>query len=357
MLTDENRVENTLDAQSFDSHTARIVAFGCGGGGSNTITRLTEMDIKGAVTVSANTDARHLTISKAHKKILIGKNLTRGLGAGGYPEVGEKAAEESKDQIRQVLEGCDLLFITCGLGGGTGTGSAPVVAKYAKDLGSIVIATVTIPFKIEGARIHKAEDGLEKLRKYADTVIVIENQKLVELAGKKPLKEAFAVADNLIATMIKGISETISQPSLVNLDYADVRTIMKAGGVATIGVGDSSATENRARDAIVKALSNPLLDVDYNGATGALIQVIGGEDLRLDEIDAIGSIVAQNMNPEALVMWGARVLPEFDGRLQVITVVTGVKSPFILGRHDTSRLPDAAPRSRISKDLGIEVII
>jgi len=347
---------NVIDSQSFDCHTARIVAFGVGGGGSNTITRLTEMDIKGATTVAANTDARHLTISKAHKKILLGKNLTRGLGAGGYPEVGEKAAEESKDQIRQSLEGCDLLFITCGLGGGTGTGAAPVVAKYAKDLGAIVIATVTVPFKIEGARIHKAEEGLEKLRKYTDTVIVIENQKLVELAGKKPIKEAFAVADNLIATMIKGISETISQPSLVNLDYADVRTIMKAGGVATIGVGESTASENRARDAIVKALSNPLLDVDYNGASGALIQVIGGEDMRLDEIDAIGSIVSQNMNPEALVMWGARVLPEFEGKLQVITIVTGVKSPFILGRHDSGK-SDPAAKSRLSKDLGIEIII
>jgi cell division protein FtsZ len=355
-MLNTNDVNGKEEAQSFESHTARIVAFGCGGGGSNTITRLTDMDIHGATTVSVNTDARHLTISKAHKKILIGKNLTRGLGAGGYPEVGEKAAEESKEPIRQALEGCDLLFVTCGLGGGTGTGAAPVVAKYAKDLGAIVIATVTIPFKIEGARIHKAEEGLEKLRKYADTVIVIENQKLVELAGKKPIKEAFAVADSLIATMIKGISETISQPSLVNLDYADVRTIMKAGGVATIGVGESTSTENRARDAIVKALSNPLLDVDYNGASGALIQVIGGEDMRLDEIDTIGSIVSQNMNPEALVMWGARVLPEFEGKIQVITIVTGVKSPFILGRHDTGR-NDPVPKSRVSKDLGIEVII
>lgn len=346
--------EATTNAENFDSHQARIVAFGCGGGGSNTITRLTEMDIKGAVTVAVNTDARHLTITKAHKKILIGKNLTRGLGAGGYPEVGEKAAEESKDQIREILRGCDLLFLTCGLGGGTGTGSAPVVARYAKELGAIVIATVTVPMKIEGARIHKAEDGLEKLRKYADTVIIIENQKLVELAGKMPIKQAFGVADNLIATMIKGIGETISEPSLVNLDYADVRAIMSSGGLATIGVGESSSSEHRAREAIRDALANPLLDVDYHNASGALIQVIGGEDMKLDEIETIGGTVSEHMNADATVMWGARVLPDYDGKLHVITIITGVKSSFITGRSDVPR--DVKTKAKLSSELGIAMI-
>lgn len=321
---------------------------GCGGGGSNTVNRLSEMGIAGASAVACNTDARHLAVTSAHKKILLGRELTRGLGAGGFPDVGRKAAEESKNEIREALQGCDLLFLTCGLGGGTGTGAAPVVGYIAKEMGSIVIAAVTLPFKIEGARIVKAEEGLAKLREVCDTVIVIENQKLVELAGNRPLKEAFGVADNLIATMIKGITETISQPSLVNLDYADVRTIMRAGGVATIGVGESDS-QYRAKEAINKALSHPLLDVDYSGATGALIQVIGGEDLKLEEINVIGESVSQHMDPDATVMWGARVLPEMKGKVQVITIITGVKSPYILGKQA------AKPKTR--NDLGIEVLL
>ena len=344
-------MENINDEiANFQVEQARIMVIGCGGGGCNTVNRLTEMGIGGAVTVAANTDAKHLAVTKAHKKILMGRELTRGLGAGGFPEVGKKAAEESKNDLRQALQDCDLLFITCGLGGGTGTGSAPVVAYLAREMGAIVIAAVTLPFKIEGARLMKAEEGLAKLREVCDTVIVIENQKLVELAGNKPLREAFGVADSLISMMIKGITETISQPSLVNLDYADVRTIMKAGGVATIGVGISD-DQNRARDAITKALSNPLLDVDYSGAKGALIQVIGGEDMRLDEISIIGESVSQHMDPEAVVMWGARIDPAMNGKIQVITIITGVKSPYILGRNAVS----AAVKSRVG-DLGIEVL-
>ncbi|MBI2076497.1 MAG: cell division protein FtsZ [Candidatus Aenigmarchaeota archaeon] len=338
------------DVENFQVEQARIVVVGAGGAGSNTVNRLTEMGIQGAATVAANTDARHLAVTKAHRKILLGRELTRGLGAGGFPDVGRKAAEESKTDLREALQGCDLLFLTCGLGGGTGTGSAPVVGYLAKELGSIVIAAVTLPFKIEGARIVKAEEGLAKLREVCDTVIVIENQKLVELAGNRPLKEAFGVADNLIATMIKGITETISQPSLVNLDYADVRTIMRAGGVATIGVGESDS-QYRAKEAINKALAHPLLDVDYSGATGALIQVIGGEDMKLEEISTIGEAVSQHMDPDATVMWGARVLPEMKGKIQVITIITGVKSPYILGKTVAG-----SGKSRKS-DLGIEVIV
>jgi len=336
--------------EDFQVEQARIMVIGCGGAGSNTVNRLTEMGVAGAATVACNTDARHLTVTKAHKKILLGRELTRGLGAGGFPDVGRKAAEESKNEIREALQGCDLLFLTCGLGGGTGTGSAPVTGYIAKEMGSIVIAAVTLPFKIEGARIIKAEEGLAKLREVCDTVIVIENQKLVELAGNRPLKEAFGVADNLIATMIKGITETISQPSLVNLDYADVRTIMRSGGVATIGVGESDS-QYRAKEAINKALSHPLLDVDYSGATGALIQVIGGEDMKLEEINVIGETVSQHMDPDATVMWGARVLPEMKGRIQVITIITGVKSPYILGKSQMGEKPKA------KNDLGIEVLL
>lgn len=343
-------MDSRREEKDFESHQANIVAFGCGGGGCNTISRLTTMDIKGAVTVATNTDAKHLAVSNAHKKILIGKDLTRGLGAGGYPEVGKKAAEESRDEIKKTLDGCDLLFLTAGLGGGTGTGSIPVVAQIGKEAGAIVISTVTLPFKMEGARIGKAEDGLMRLREASDTVIVIENQKLLQLAGEKPIKEAFGVADNLIATMMKGLTETISQPSLVNLDFADVRTIMHSGGVATIGVG-SSNTKNRALEAVQQSLSHPLLDVDYTGASGALIQIIGGEDLKLEEINMIGETVSNFMSPDALVMWGARILPEYNGKIQVITIVTGVNSPYVLGKRDEVR-----ETRKVTNELGIKLI-
>jgi len=339
------------DLENFQVQQARIVVVGAGGGGTNTGSRLKELGIAGASVVAMNTDAKHLAVVKADKKILLGRELTRGLGAGGFPDVGRKAAEESKNDVRAALQDCDLLFLTCGLGGGTGTGAAPVIAYIAKEMGAIVIAAVTLPFKIEGARIVKAEEGLQKLREVCDTVIVVENQKLVELAGNRPLKDAFGIADGLIATMIKGITETISQPSLVNLDYADVRTIMRSGGVATIGVGESDQ-QHRAREAVTKAMSHPLLDVDYSGATGAMIQIIGGEDMKLEEIDEIGQEVAQHMDPSAMVMWGARILPEYNGRIQVITIVTGVKSPYILGR--TGKL---AAAKKVNNDLGIEILV
>ena len=336
---------------NFSEHKAKILVIGAGGGGNNTVTALFDKKIKGATTVVVNTDAKHLSISRAHSKILIGRNLTKGLGAGGYPDVGKNAAIESKEELRRMLTGVDLVFLTCGLGGGTGTGALPVIARYAKELGAITIASVTTPFKLEGARLLKAEEGLEQLRQVCDTVIVIENQKLLQLAGNMPLKQAFAIADDLIATMIKGITETISEPSLVNLDYADVKAIMKSGGVAAIGVGESDS-DNRAEDAIYKALNHPLLEVDYTGATGVLIQVIGGDDMGLDEINSIGEIVSKNIDPNAQIIWGARVLPEYLHKIQVITIITGVKSPFILGPAQKKD----SPKSTFSKALGIEVI-
>jgi len=310
---------------------AKIVVVGCGGAGSNSVTRLTEMGIQGAYTVALNTDAKALAVTKADKKILIGKELTKGLGCGGYPEVGRKAAEESRNEIKEAIEGADLVFAIAGLGKGTGTGSIPVVAEIAKSMGALVIAVVTMPFKIEGARISKAEDGLATLRQYADTVIVIENDKLLKYAGNLTIQQAFAVADELIASMVKGITETITLPSLVNLDYADVRAVMSTGGgVAAIGFGESNSSD-RAKDAVMKALQNPLLEVDYTGAAGALVHITGGPDLTLEEVNLIGETVAQSLDPSAIVYWGARILPEFEGKVQVITIITGVKSPYILG--------------------------
>ncbi|MBI3412654.1 MAG: cell division protein FtsZ [Candidatus Aenigmarchaeota archaeon] len=335
----------------FSMKRARIVVVGCGGGGTNSINRLAEMGVEGATTVALNTDAKHLAIIKSDKKILIGKELTRGLGAGGYPEIGKKAAEESRTQLKESLTGADLVFLTVGMGGGTGTGSAPVVSEIAKEMGAIVIGVVTMPFKIEGARIVKAENGLGRLREACDTVIVIENDKLLEFAGDLPIQQAFAVADELIAGMVKGITETITLPSLVNLDYADVKAIMHSGGVAAIGLGFSNSSD-RARDAVTKALQNPLLEVDYQGASGALIHITGGPDLKLSEVNQIGSIVSSQLDPSAQVIWGARVQPDFHGKVQVITIITGVNSPYILGQVHK----EASPALGIS-ELGIDKIV
>jgi len=330
---------------------AKIGVVGCGGAGCNTVTRLTEMGIEGAFTVALNTDAKALAVTKADKKILIGKELCRGLGAGGYPEVGKKAAEESRNEIKEALEGVDLLFALAGLGKGTGTGSIPVVCELAKSMGAVVIAVVEMPFKCEGARIGKAEDGLAALRQVTDTAIVIENDRLLKYAGNLSIQQAFAVADELVASSVKGITETITLPSLVNLDYADVKAVMHSGGVAAIGVGESNSSD-RARDAITKALQNPLLEVDYTGATGALVHITGGTDLTLDEVNAIGEAVAQQLDPSAQVYWGARILPEFSGKVQVITIITGVKSPYILGPVSY----EEPVKKEISQALGIDII-
>jgi cell division protein FtsZ len=335
----------------FSVRKAKIMVVGCGGAGQNAVTRLTEMGVEGADTISLNSDAKHLAVGKADKKLLIGKELTRGLGCGGYPEVGKKCAEENRNELKDALEGCDLLFAIAGLGKGTGTGSVPVVCEIAKSMGSIVIAVVTMPFKLEGARVSKAEEGLASLRQVCDTAIVIENDKLLKYAGNMSIQQAFAVADELIASMVKGITETITLPSLVNLDYADVKAVMHAGGVAAIGVGESNSSD-RARDAITKALMNPLLEVDYTGAAGALVHITGGPDLRLDEVNMIGETVAQNLDPSAQVYWGARILPEFEGKVQVISIITGVKSPYILG--PVTR--ESKITSEMSKALGIDII-
>lgn len=330
---------------------ANIAVIGCGGMGNNAVNRLSEMGVVGAKTIAINTDAKHLAIVKADQKILIGKELTRGLGAGGDPVIGRKAAEESRNEIKEALQGVDLLFAVAGLGKGTGSGSIPVVAEIAKQMGAIVIAVVTMPFKVEGARVVKAEDALAALRPVADTTIVIENDKLLKYAGSLSLQQAFAVADELIASMVKGITETITLPSLVNLDYADVKAVMKTGGVAAIGVGESTSSD-RARDAVMKALTNPLLEVDYTGATGALVHITGGPDMTLEEVNSIGETVVNYLDPSAQVFWGARILPEFEGKIQVITIITGVKSPYILGpvARETKTVKELSPA------LGIEII-
>ena len=342
-----------IQEDSFDDiKDAKILVVGSGGMGNNAINRLHMMGISGAETVAINTDKQHLLSIQANKKILIGKDITRGLGAGGYPEKGRQAAQESTNDLRAVLSDVDLVFLVSGMGGGTGTGCSPVVAEEAKKSGAIVIGVVTMPFKIEGGRISKAEEGLAKLRQVCDTVIVIENDKLLEIAGDMPLQQAFAVADEIIVTMIKGITETIATPSIVNLDYADVKAVMTNGGVAVIGVGESS-TAARAREAVEEAMSNPLLDVDYKGASGALIHITGGSDMKLQEIGEIGEFVAKHLDPEASTIWGARIDENLNGNIRVITIITGVQSQYVLGPQDMKS--DENEKS-IGSSLGIKMM-
>lgn len=337
----------------FEVNQACIKVIGVGGAGNNMVNWLYKKGIEGAEILAVNTDAQHLSITQADRKAIIGKDLTRGLGCGGFPNKGAEAAKESMQNIKELLKDSDMVFVCAGLGGGTGTGASPIVAKLAKDTGAIVIGTVTMPFKIERARIDKAEFGLQQLREVSDTVIVIDNNRLVAIAGNLPVQQAFAVANELISTMIKGIVETIAIPSLVNLDYADVKAIMTDGGVAAIGVG-ASDTSNKVEEAVKGALTNPLLDISYEGATGAIIHVVGGPDMTLDEISRIGELVTEAMDPDANVIWGARVDEKMKGKLTVMTIITGVKSPWILGKQDYSR---PSPRAQaISDELGIEIV-
>lgn len=328
---------------------ATIKVIGCGGAGCNAITWLFNKGIQGASVYATNTDALHLSVSKADEKILIGKELTRGLGCGGYPEKGREAAKEAIVELKKAVGGADMCFVIAGMGGGTGTGAAPIVAQLAKEIGAVTIGVVTMPFDTERARIDKAEFGLQQLREATDTVIVIDNNRLVDIAGNLPVEQAFAVANELISTMVKGIVETITVPSLINLDYADVSSIMKNGDVAVIGIGESD-TQNRVEEAVKQALSHPLLDIEYKGATGALIHVICGDDLKLEELNNIGELVVENLSQEAQVILGARINHDFKGRVRVITIITGVKSPYVLGRA-TSQQASPMP---VMSDLGVE---
>ncbi|RME55482.1 cell division protein FtsZ [Candidatus Woesearchaeota archaeon] len=332
---------------------ANIKVVGCGGGGSNATNWLYKKGVQGAEIIAINTDKQHLDLVEADKKILIGKDLTRGLGCGGYPERGREAAKEQISELKEALKNTDMVFVAAGLGGGTGTGSAPVVAQVAKEMGAIVIGTVTMPFDIERARIDKAEFGLQQLRDVCDTVIVIDNNRLVSIAGNLPIQQAFAVANELISTMIKGIVEIIAVPSLVNLDYADVKAIMANGDVSVIGVGESDS-EQRVEEAVKRALSNPLLDVSYEGATGALIHVTGGSDLTLDEVSKAGELITEALDADANVIWGARIMNDMAGKLRIMTIVTGVNSPYILGKVNEKRA--SAHAQAMSEELGIDLI-
>ena len=347
---------NEIDAeleQFLSKQKAKIKVIGTGGGGNNTINRISEVGIKGAETIAINTDAQDLLYTTADKKILIGREVTKGMGAGSNPKLGEEAARENEHDLKVALSNSDMIFITCGLGGGTGTGSAPVIAETAKKLGALTVGIITMPFTMEGHRRYdNAVIGLEKMEQIVDTLIVIPNDKLLELAPDLPLHTAFKVADEILTNSVKGIAELVTKAGLVNLDFADIRTVMKGGGVALIGVGESD-TDNRAIEAVEKAINNPLLDVDISNANGALINVAGGEDMTLDEARKVVEAVSERLSEEATLIWGAQIYKDLENSVRVMLIVTGVQSSQIFG-HDFKTTD--IKRKEIEKELGIEFI-
>ncbi len=315
-----------------------ISIIGCGGGGSNTIRRLAQSGIAGTTLVAANSDARHLLSIQAPNKVLLGRSTTRGLGAGAIPEIGAQSAQEARAELAKYVENRHIVFVTAGMGGGTGTGSAPVIAEMAKMGGSLVMGVVTMPFKAEGrVRTENALRGLNRLREHCDTTIVIANDRLIELVPKLPLEAAFKVADEVLMQSIKGITEAITVPGLVNVDYNDLLTIMKNGGVAMIGLGDSDDNDGKiekVEKAVASAMGSPLLgDIDTSDARGALIRVVGGPDMTVTEAEKVAELVGMRINPQARIIWGCAVDPTMEGKMRVMVVVTGVKSPSLMSGY------------------------
>lgn len=347
---------NDIDAELeafLAQQKASIRVIGTGGAGNNTINRISEVGISGAEAIAINTDAQDLLYTTANKKILIGREITKGLGAGSNPKLGEEAAREQEQDIKKALGHSDMVFITCGLGGGTGTGSAPIIAEIARKIGALTVGIVTLPFAMEGhTRYENAVMGLEKLEQIVDTLIVIPNDKLLELAPDLPLHTAFKVADEILTNAVKGIAELVTKAGLVNLDFADIRAVMKGGGVALIGVGESDS-ENRAVEAVEKAISNPLLDVDITGANGALINVAGGEDMTLDEARKVVETVSERLNEDARIIWGAQIYKDLKNTIRTMLIVTGVKSSQILGGDVTLT---NKKKKEIERELGIDFI-
>ena len=312
------------ELESFGPPDPRILVCGCGGSGNNTMIRITHIGVEGALTVAINTDKQHLDHTRAQQKLLVGRHITRGLGAGGDPITGRRCAEAGRDVITRIVNGADLVFVTAGLGGGTGTGIAPIVAEEAKRSGALVVAIVTTPFSVERRmRMQRALEGLELLRKAADAVLVLDNNRLLHYVPNLPLDEAFSIMDQLIAEIVKGIVETITLPSLINLDFADVRAIMKNGGVTMMLYGES---EQGPEDVVHEALNHPLLDIEIDGATGALIHVTGGPYMTLEQANQVCDLMTSRLSPDANVIFGARQDPAFGDTIKVMSIITGVAS-------------------------------
>jgi cell division protein FtsZ len=330
-----------------------IKVVGAGGAGNNTITRLMKVGIVGAETVAVNTDAQDLLYTDADVKVLIGKQLTSGLGAGANPDIGMEAAKENKEDLKKALKGADMVFLTCGLGGGTGTGSLPVIAEIAKNMGMLTVGVVTLPFTMEGKqRMDNARGGMERLENVVDTLIVVPNDKLLEIVPDVSIATAFKIADEILVNSVKGVAELVTKPGLVNLDFADIRAVMKSGGLAMIGIGESQ-TENRAFEAVEHALNNPLINIDVNGAMGALINVIGGPDITIREAHQIVEAVSSKLSPDAKIIWGAQVDKNLGDTVKAMLIVTGVKSAQIFG---PGKPWTKSKTKQIEKVLGVEFV-
>ncbi len=300
----------------------RILIVGCGGSGNNTLNRITHLGVEGAVTVAINTDKQHLDHTRALQKLLVGRHITRGLGAGGDPSTGRRCAEAGREMIRRIVTGADLVFIASGLGGGSGTGICPIVAEEAKAAGALVVGIVTTPFHVERRqRMSRALEGLESLRRTADAVLVLDNNRLLHYVPHLPLDEAFSIMDQLVAEIVKGIVETITLPSLINLDFADVRAIMANGGVTMMLYGES---DRGPEEVVHEALNHPLLDVDISGATGVLIHVTGGRYMTLDTASQVVDLLTSKVSEDANVIWGARQDVGFGDTIKVMAIITGV---------------------------------
>lgn len=311
-----------------DETRNRILVIGIGGAGSNAVNRLTLKGIDGAVTVAVNTDAYHLRTVNSELKVLVGRNLTEGMGAGNDPVIGEAAAEESLEDLQELIEEADLVFVTTGMGGGTGTGAAPVIAEVAKEAGALVIGVCTLPFNMEGDfRVENALKGLEQFYKTCDTVVVIPNEKLLELAPDMPIDTAFEVADEILIRAVRGIVNLIITPAFVNVDFADIRQILKRGGSSVIGVGEAEG-EDRIENAIRESLSNNLLDVKLMDSKAALININGGTNLKLKEVQKSINLISQEISASSEIIWGTNIDPNLKDRIQVTTILSGVDSPY-----------------------------
>lgn len=305
-----------------------VTVIGLGGAGNNIITFLSEKNIAGAKIIAANSDISHLLLQKADKLLLLGKKRSRGKGCGGFPEVGAECACESTEDIRKELEGANIVFIVAGLGGGTGTGSAPVVAEISHSMGALTIACLTMPFEIESLRRENAKKAIRALTGTCDSVVLIDNSKLRQAAGNLPLKAAFAVANSLIGAFIKSVTETITIPSLMNLDFADLKAVLEKGGVSSFGIGESEGPD-RVQKAVLKAVSAPLLDIpDLGSAHGLLIHINGGQDLTLEEVAHVGELMAIQLPGTKRIIWGANVDETMTGRIRIMALFASVGNPF-----------------------------
>jgi len=307
---------------SFGVKNPRILIVGCGGSGNNTLNRITHLGVEGAATVAINTDKQHLDHTRALQKLLVGRHITRGLGAGGDPNTGRRCAESGREMIRRIVTGADLVFIASGMGGGSGTGICPIVAEEAKAAGALVVGIVTTPFRVERRqRMTRALEGLEMLRRAADAVLVLDNNRLLHFVPDMPLDEAFSIMDQLVAEIVKGIVETITLPSLINLDFADLKTIMNNGGVTMMLYGES---DRGPEDVVHETLHHPLLDVDITGATGVLIHVTGGKYMSLESANQVVDLMTAKVSEDANIIMGARQDPTFGDTIKVMAIITGV---------------------------------